>query len=307
MKILLLGKNGQVGHDLQYTLLGLGNIIALDYPDIDFSDAEQLRSLVRQHSPKVIINAAAYTNVEKAEDEPGVAMAINGTAPGVLAEESKKLGALLIHYSTDYVYDGTGSRPYTETDKPNPLNSYGRSKLAGDEAVLGQGGWSRVLRTSWVYSTRGANFIRTIVSAAAEGKPLRIIDDQYGTPTWSGWLALVTRHIIARELYHSSHPTSDLRPLPVLYNCTASGHTSWFDFTKAFLTLLKFDPGYIDSVVPIPGSEYKVKARRPGFSVLSNEKLAKDHGLEIPTWEEMLAVALRGATVESLSYQNLKT
>ncbi len=303
MNILLLGKNGQVGYDLQYTLLGLGEVIPLDYPDIDFSNSDQLRSLVRKHQPKVIVNAAAYTNVEKAEDEPDVAMAINGTAPGVLAEEAKKLGALLIHYSTDYVFDGKGSRPYTEDDKPSPLNSYGRSKLAGDEAIMQREGWSRVLRTSWVYSTRGANFIRTIVTAASEGKPLRIINDQFGTPTWSGWLALVTRHIIARELYQSSHLTSDLRPLPVLYNCTASGHVSWFDFTKAFLTLLRFDPEYVASIVPIPGSEYKVKAQRPGFSVLTNEKLDKDYDLEIPVWETMLEIALRGATRESLKYQ----
>jgi len=200
LKVLVLGRGGQVGWELRHRLACIGEVIGIDFPGVDFSSADSIRETVRAIAPSVMVNAAAYTAVDKAESETDLAMAINGTAPGVLAEEAKRLGCALVHYSTDYVFDGTKHEPYLETDAPNPLNVYGRSKLAGDEAIQAVGGDFVILRTSWVYGARGNNFLLTMLRLAKEKSELRIVDDQIGSPTTSECIAQATADILAQVL-----------------------------------------------------------------------------------------------------------
>ena len=196
MNILLLGNNGQVGFELQRTLAPLGKVTALDFPDVNFLQLDQLAALVRKHNPAVIVNAAAYTAVDKAESDPVTAHTINGAAVGVLAAQAKQLNALLVHYSTDYVFNGSGTRPWVETDTPQPLSVYGHSKLAGETAIRNSGCNHFILRTSWVYAARGQNFVRTILRLAAERDSLSVINDQIGAPTFAGFLADSTAKMI---------------------------------------------------------------------------------------------------------------
>jgi len=285
-RIMLTGKNGQVGWELQRTLAPLGEVVALDRRQLDLSDSKQIRELVREIKPNLIVNAAAYTAVDKAESEPEIAMAINGVAPGILAEEAKRIGAAIIHYSTDYVFDGNKTSPYTEDDTPNPLNEYGRTKLAGEQAVKAAGSPYIILRTGWVYGTHGKNFLLTILRLAHEREELSIVDDQTGAPTWSRMLAEATAQILSDD-YNA------LTAKRGIYHMTASGSTTWYGFSKAIIEL---DPNLKEQVCkyvrPILSAEYPTPARRPAYSVLSNAKLKAAFEVALPGWEQGLNLAL---------------
>lgn len=297
MKILLTGAGGQVGWELQRALAPLGEVVAVDHQQMDLADLQRVRDYVRASKPSLIVNPAAYTAVDKAEQEPQLAHAINAIAPQVLAEEAKRLGCGIIHYSTDYVYDGAKGSPYVETDTTNPLNVYGASKLAGDLAVADSGADYLVLRTSWVYGARGANFLRTILRLAAEREELKIVADQIGAPTWSRMIAEATAAIVAQ--CYGAKPTG-LAPVKGVYHLTNAGQTSWHGFTEAILALTADLPASqgrkLQRVLPIPTNEYPLPAKRTQYSVLSNEKLAATFGIALPDWQASLA-----AVVESLA------
>ncbi len=291
MRILLLGKNGQVGWELHRSLAPLGAVTALDFPEVDFADIDGLRAVVRQHDPQLIINAAAYTAVDQAEQEPDKAMAINAIAPGVLAQEARRLNAGLVHYSTDYVFDGTKRDPYTEEDVPHPINVYGESKLTGDRAVEAVGGAYLILRTSWVYGGRGRNFLLTVRRLAREQQVLRVVDDQVGSPTWCRFLAEATAQIVGSLVGDGSDPIAPgISARRGVYNLSAEGQTTWYGFAQA---ILESDPArgeiLVREVVPISSEEHPTPAQRPRYSVLSKEKVRRAFGVEIPTWEVQLA------------------
>lgn len=278
MRILLTGRNGQVGWELERLLPAVGEVIATDRTTLDLADGDAIRRMVRDVKPDVIVNAAAYTAVDQAERERDMAMKINATAPGILAEESKALDALLVHYSTDYIFDGTKSQPYAETDKPRPLSAYGQSKLEGDKAIRAAGCAHIILRTSWVYAARGRNFLLTMLRLAGEGRPLRIVNDQTGAPTWSRDIAEATVHLLAKI-------GCDAR---VTYHLTASGSTTWYGFARRIFELR----GVSASVTPIRSEEYPTAAARPKNSMLDCRKLELDFGVSIPSWERGLGLAL---------------
>ncbi len=278
MRILLTGRNGQVGWELEQSLAGLGQVAAFDIEGMDLAAPDQIVARVREIKPDVIVNAAAYTAVDAAEKEPELAMAINGMAPGVLAEEAKRLGSLLVHYSTDYVFDGRKRGPYTEEDVPNPVNVYGRTKLAGEEAIQVSGCRHLILRTAWVYSGRGRNFLLTIVRLAKEKAELRIVDDQTGAPTWARELAAATRRI----LNHSSDPNGT-------FHVTACGETTWFGFAEAIVEI----GGLQVLVLPIESKEYPVATARPENSVLDTSKLTSQLGISMRHWKAGLANCLQ--------------
>ena len=279
MKILLLGKIGQVGFELQRTLAPLGEVIAIDRPELDFLSLDNLGTLVRQHAPHAIVNAAAYTAVDKAESDSTLCRALNATAPGFLATEAKKLNALFVHYSTDYVYPGDKKTPYVEDDDTGPLSEYGRSKLEGDQLIQQSGAHHLIFRTEWVYGTRGGNFLRTMLRLA-KGKPeLRIVSDQIGAPTWSRMLAEGTAHALARA-------ASDPARYSGVYHLTAAGETSWFHFAEAIFELISVERR--PKVIPISIAEYPLPARRPAYSVLSNDKFATTFGIRLPDWRRQL-------------------
>lgn len=284
-RIMLTGKNGQVGWELQRALAPLGEVVSLDRQQLDLANPVQIRERVREISPDLIVNAAAYTAVDRAEEEPDPAMAVNGVAPGILAEEAKRIGAAIIHYSTDYVFDGKKTSPYTENDTPSPLNVYGRSKLAGEQAVQAAGVPHLILRTSWVYGTRGKNFLLTILRLARERTELKIVDDQIGAPSWSRTIAEATAQILASGAWPASAGGT--------YHLTASGSSTWYGFAKAILAL---DPKPSEQVckrlIPIPTAAYPTPARRPAYSVLSNAKLKADFDVVLPGWKQGLKSAL---------------
>jgi dTDP-4-dehydrorhamnose reductase len=302
-RILLTGKNGQVGWELHQALSPLGEVVALDRWQLDLADPGQIRERVREIKPDLIVNAAAYTAVDRAETEPELAMAINGLAPGILAEEANRIGAAIIHYSTDYVYDGIKTTPYTEEDTPNPLNVYGRTKLAGEQAVRAVGASHLILRTSWVYGLRGKNFLLTILRLAREREELKVVDDQLGAPTWSRTIAEATARILTSGAWPASgtwpadatSPASSAWPSPTnsgIYHLTASGSTSWYGFAEAILSLDQNPAEQVyRQLIPIPTSAYPTPAHRPANSVLSNTKLKAVFGLTLPSWEQSLAEA----------------
>jgi dTDP-4-dehydrorhamnose reductase len=274
VRVLLTGRNGQVGWELQRLLQPLGDVVATDRTTLDLADCDAIVRVVRDAKPEVIVNAAACTAVDRAESEPGLAMRVNGAAPGVLAEEAKRLGALLVHYSTDYVFDGRAERPYTEDDEPNPVNAYGRSKLAGEQAVAAAAGRFLILRTSWVYGLRGRNFLLSILQRAQGGTALRVVDDQTGAPTWSRDIAQAT----ARMLAHGSGPTGT-------FNLSAGGATTWCGFARAIVRLA----GSAVEVQPIATDEYPSAAPRPRYSVLDGGKLARELRITLADWRDGLA------------------
>ncbi len=288
MKILLLGKNGQVGYELQRTLAPLGEVTALGRQELDLTDTPAIRSAVRTTKPNLIVNAAAYTAVDKAESEPELALAINGTAPGILAEEAALLKATLIHYSTDYVFDGTKTKPYTEEDKPNPINTYGKTKLAGEEAIINTGCRHLILRTSWVYGLRGSNFLLTILRLAAERGELSIVYDQHGAPTWCRMIAEATALLIATGRAYKSAEG--------IYHLTATGETTWHGFTSAIINqavtrgLLTAKP----ALKEISSADYQTAAQRPKNSLLDSSALHSAYGIKIPDWAASLNMALDG-------------
>lgn len=285
--ILVTGKNGQVGWELQRTLAPLGQVIALDAEDMDLSDVDAIRRKVREIAPHIIVNPAAHTAVDKAETEPDLAMSINGTAACVLAEEAKQLDALLIHYSTDYVFDGTKASPYVESDMPNPQSVYGRTKLAGEQAIQAVGGKHLILRTSWVYGVHGGNFVKTILRLAKERSELRIVADQYGAPTWARLLASSTAQVINGYSAEKSG----------VYHLTPHGRTNWHEFAEEIVRLARqYDDVLKDKplvIHPIATHEYPLPAKRPANSSLSTEKIHQTFGLELPQWERDLAECVR--------------
>lgn len=294
MTILIIGKNGQIGWELERTLLTLGNVVGLERQDIDLAYPETIVRIVRDIKPAIIVNAAAYTAVDKAESEAELAMAINGRAPGILAEEAKRLGSILVHYSTDYVFNGQASKPYLETDKTDPLNVYGVSKLAGEKAIEAVGGKFLLLRTSWVYGSRGKNFLLTMLQLAHERTHLKIVKDQIGAPTWSRFLAQATGHILSKCLTDTHEHRWGT------YHLTARGQTSWYGFAEAIFQLSNaFCPS--PNILGIPSTEYPLPARRPLFSVLSNEKVAKTFNLTIPDWKTTLRLCLNEHRMSRMS------
>ena len=299
MKILLFGKGGQVGWELQRSLAPLGELVALDFDSTDycgdFSNAAGLADTVRGVAPDVIVNAAAHTAVDKAESEPDVAHALNAVAPGVLAEEAQRLGAWLVHYSTDYVFDGSGTTPWRETDTPDPVNVYGRTKLEGEARIRATCARHLIFRTSWVYAARGGNFAKTMLRLAAERDQLTVIDDQTGAPTGADLLADVTAHAIRH-----ARAAPDAAGL---YHLVASGATTWHGYARAVIAqalragvALKTTP---EAVMPVPTSSFPTPARRPHNSRMDTTKLQTRFGLQLPHWqqgvERMLTEILQGA------------
>lgn len=287
--ILLAGANGQVGFELARALQGLGTLVALERSALDLADLAQIRTVVRKVKPALIINAAAYTAVDRAETEPEMAMRINGEAPGVLAEEAKRLGAPLIHYSTDYVFDGTKNCPYVEDDATNPQNVYGESKLAGEHAIAEVGGAHMIFRTSWIYGRRGKNFLLTMLRLAAERPELRVVADQHGAPTWSVTIGAITAHVVAQGLAGNCDDADWWHKKSGIYHLSATGSTSWFGFAEAIFELSALEPK--PKVEPIATSDYPVPAKRPANSRLANDKLAKVFGLHSPDWRVALELA----------------
>lgn len=289
MNILLLGKNGQVGWELQRSLALLGQVTALDFDSSehcgDFSQPDKVADTVRALRPQVIVNAAAHTGVDKAESEPDLAQLLNATTPGVLAQEAAKTGALLVHYSTDYVFDGSGSRPWTESDAPAPLSVYGRTKWEGEQLIEQSGAQHLILRTSWVYAARGGNFAKTMLRLAQERERLTVIDDQWGAPTGADLLADVTAHAI-RHL--------QARPQDAgLYHVAAGGETNWNLYAKHVLAQAQQAQAAIKfkaiEVVPVPTSDFPTAAVRPYNSRLDTRKLQTTFGLSLPPWQQGVA------------------
>ncbi|KAM3114176.1 dTDP-4-dehydrorhamnose reductase [Phormidesmis sp. 146-33] len=280
-RILLTGSDGQVGQDLQKSLKGT---IAVTRNTLDLTQPDQIRQMVEQVKPDLIVNAAAYTAVDRAETEPELAYAVNAIAPGILSEMAQKVGADLIHLSTDYVFDGTQSTPYTEQDLPNPISVYGRSKLAGEQAI--QQSWCSthtsylIIRTAWVYGAHGkSNFVKTMLRLGADRDQIRVVTDQIGTPTWSHHLAQAIANLIPKLKDNSG-----------IYHFTNQGTASWYDFATAIFeeaTALGF-PLKVQSVVPITTAEYPTPAQRPAYSLLSSDKLSALLKTDPPTWRPAL-------------------
>ena len=289
MNILLLGKGGQVGWELQRSLAVLGNVTALDFDSPehcgDFSNPQGVAETVRALRPQVIVNAAAHTAVDKAESEPELARLLNATTPGVLAEEAARLGAWLVHYSTDYVFDGSGERPWVEDDAPAPLSVYGATKLEGEQ-LIGQSGCQHlILRTSWVYAARGGNFAKTMLRLAQERERLTVIDDQWGAPTSAELLADVTAHAL-RQLLKRPEDGG-------LYHCVAAGETTWHSYAKYVLEHARQAQAAIKikatEVAPVPTSAFPTPARRPHNSRLNTTRLQTTFGLTLPHWQQGVA------------------
>lgn len=329
MKILLLGKNGQVGWELQRTLAPLGEVFPMDYNDLDISDSVSLCGYIRTIKPDIIVNGAAYTLVDQAEQEAEQAMAVNGTAPGIMAEEARRLGALLIHYSTDYIFDGKKSTPYSEDDLPNPINVYGHTKLAGERNIVQAGGDYIILRTCWVYGSRGNNFYLTMLKLFAQRQEIKVVDDQTGSPTWCRMLAGATGLILARGRDY-------LAGSQRIYHLSAAGSTSWYGFARAIhaeamaslkdtltdnssraktipraandyprsaainsdyhgMQPLSDEPQKSISIIPVSSSAYPAAAARPLNSVLSNDLMQKELGIKLPRWDNSLQLMHSGS------------
>lgn len=290
--ILLFGANGQVGWQLQRALSPLGTVTAVDHAECDLANPDAIRGLIGAVAPKIIVNAAAYTAVDKAESEPELAHAINAVAPGVMAGEARRLGSLLVHYSTDYVFDGTKTEPYIESDATNPQSVYGRTKRDGEDAVLAAAGRALIFRTSWVFGARGHNFVKTILRRASEGRPLRIVDDQAGAPTPAALISDVTGQILAATRRGSQ--IEDAR----IYHLAAANPLSWCGFAQEILRLAGATPGFSglpqpESVAGIATSEYPLPAKRPANSRLDCSRLESEFGLELPDWRPFLGRMLQ--------------
>ncbi len=285
MRILLTGANGQVGWELRRTLATLGTVIAPTSQELDLAQPDTIRQVVRETAPQLIVNPAAHTAVDKAENEEALAQAINGTAPGILAEEARRLNAALIHYSTDYVFDGSQNRPYNEADTPCPINSYGRSKLAGEQAVMASGCAHLIFRTSWVYGMRGKNFLLTMQKLLAERAELNIVADQIGAPTWCRSIAEASSQILAQLRMDAGR----IREVSGIYNLTCAGQTSWHGFAQAIARRT----GSACRLNAIPTAAYPTPAKRPLNSVLAHDRLTLTFGLHMPQWEHALELCLQ--------------
>ena len=287
MNLLLLGNSGQLGWELQRTLQPLGVVGACDYPAFNLADSATIQKTVRECRPDVIVNAAAYTAVDKAESEPELAEAVNGTGPGVLAEEARKLNAVLIHYSTDYVFDGTKSSAYDETDLPHPVNEYGKGKLAGEQAIQSAGGYYLIFRTAWLYSLRRDSFVSKVLRWAREDEIVRVVDDQVSNPTWARMLAEITSQALA-------HGGEYICERAGLYHLSGSGFASRLEWAQMILEL---DPNKqeqtVKEILPALTTDFPTLAQRPLFSALECEKFAATFGLRLPEWKTALGLAIQ--------------
>lgn len=293
MRILLLGDTGQLGWELRRALPPLGEVSSLDFPRLDLSQPESVRAVIREVSPQVIVNATAYTAVDRAESEPAIAMAINGYAPGIMAEEARELEAVLIHYSTDYAFDGRKEGPYVEEDPPNPINMYGESKLAGERAIQATGGSYLILRTSWVYSLRRPSFVTKVLEWAGEQPELRIVDDQVSGPTWARMLAEVTAQLLARE---SREDFASLRESAGIYHLAGSGHASRYEWAQAIVEYARAKGEIaVKQILPARSEEFPTPAQRPALTMLDCTRFERTFGLRLPGWEEALQLAMDGA------------
>jgi len=287
VKILLTGRTGQLGADLSFSLARLGSVISFDHSQLDLSNSRRIRETILEVHPQLIVNAAAYTAVDQAEKEKALAFAVNSEAPGVMAETAKEVGASLVHYSTDYVFDGRKPTPYVESDTPNPIRASGVPHL--------------IFRCSWVYSTRGRNFLLTILRLATQREELRIVNDQIGSPTWSQEIALATSQVLA-QLLSPNDTRLSMESFSGIYHMTAAGVTSWFDFAQAVVEKsASFDTNSgwlreatggrlrtVRRILPITTAEYPTPAQRPAYSVLSNSRLFEVFGLRLPAWRVQL-------------------
>ena len=291
MKILLLGSTGQVGWELNRTLLTLGDITALDYPQIDMANPPSIQTAIQETKPDLIINATAYTNVEKAELEPDLAQIVNGVGPGILAEEAKKIGAAFIHYSTDFVFDGTKGSPYTEDDLPNPINVYGKTKLAGDKAVQAAEIPAIIFRTSWVYSNRRPCFVSKVLNWASKGKELHIVDDQISTPTWARMVAEATAQVIIQS---KNNPVDYFMENRGVYNLTCSGYCSRFEWAEVIIQSFKNLKEYENiKILPAKTVDFPSTVERPAFSALNLQKIT-NLNIAPPDWKSTLMLCLSG-------------
>lgn len=292
MRILLLGKNGQLGWELLRSLSPLGKVLALDYPEIDLAKDDFI-AVTHAYQPQVIINATAYTAVDRAESEPEVAMAVNARAPGILAEQALKLGAALIHYSTDYVFDGAKGSDYTETDAPNPLGAYGRSKLEGELAIQQVGGAHLILRTSWVYSLRRESFVTKVLEWARQQTTLRVVSDQVGNPTWARMLAEISAQMLAKGNQDIAGWAGEHSGV---YHLAGSDRASRLEWAQAILQL---DPRKaeqrVQEILPARSADFPTPARRPLHSALNCDKFTHTFGLQLPPWRETLQLAMDAA------------
>lgn len=288
--ILLLGAHGQVGGEALPLLRELGEVVSLTRAELDLADGAAVRAAVRELKPRWIVNAAAYTAVDKAESDLRTAYALNGELPGILGEEAGRIGAVVIHFSTDYVFSGEGSRPWREDDATGPLSVYGASKLAGERTLAESGAGHFIFRTSWVFGARGENFLRRILQLALEREELKIVDDQVGSPTWSRTLARLVEHTIRRAEEGTKLNGGDLdaavRPVGGVYHASSMGYTTWFDFATEFVQIARkaMPEKTLAKLVGIPSSAYPTAAARPKNSRLNCERLAQGLEFEVPDW-----------------------
>ena len=291
-RILLIGKNGQIGWELQRSLSPFGTLIAPERHELELTNIGDVRRVLRNLRPDIIINAAAYTAVDKAESDAALASEVNAVAPAILAEEAKLLGALLVHYSTDYVFDGSKSSAYTEDDMPNPQNVYGKTKLAGEQAIHASGCKHLILRTSWVYGMHGENFMKTVLRLAKERGELRIVADQFGAPTWARDLALAT--LTALEYWQEKDWDEQLGGL---YHLTAGGRTNWHDYAEEIVHLARNYDSTLAAKTPVLRSiathEYPAAARRPANSLLACDRIQTAFGIRLPQWQDSLSECIR--------------
>ncbi|MEA5078514.1 MAG: dTDP-4-dehydrorhamnose reductase [Anaerolineaceae bacterium] len=287
-KILLIGKTGQLGWELQLCLPTLGQVVALDYPEIDLAHPETLRELIQTIAPQLIINAAAYTNVDKAESEADLAWQINAVAPGIMAEEAKKLRAPFIHYSTDFVFDGTKGSPYVEGDTPHPLDEYGRTKLGGEASTRSASESYLILRTAWVYSLRQGGFVNKVLQWSRQQKTLKVVDDQISNPTWCRTLAEASAQVIAQA---QEDWYGFFKARAGLYHLAGGGYASRYEWAK---TVLELDPGRseqtVEAVLPAKTSDFPSPAERPLFSALDCTLFAQTFGIELLDWKRSMAL-----------------
>ena len=278
-RILLIGHDGQVGYELERTLAPLGRVTAICFPAIDFSQPDSIVKAVRAAKPDLIVNAAAYTAVDKAESDTVLCRALNAEAPAILAGEAKRLGAGLIHYSTDFIFDGGKKTPYTEEDTPRPLGIYGQTKLEGDVAIRDSGVPHLIFRLAWVYGRRGKNFLLTMQRLAGEGKPIRVVADQVGCPTWCHTIAAATATALSKTV--TAQGTFNLKDVMGTYHCVCSEETSWHGFARTFI------PAEVP-ITAITTADYPTPARRPAYSALSCAKLQQTFGITMPPWQQAL-------------------
>ncbi|MFA6917109.1 MAG: dTDP-4-dehydrorhamnose reductase [Parachlamydiales bacterium] len=286
-RILLIGKNGQIGWELHRTLSALGEVFATDYDTLDLKDAATIRATVQKVRPHIIVNAGAYTSVDKAESELDLNNAVNSKGPAILADEARKSGAILVHFSTDYIFDGTAQIPYSETAASKPLSAYGSAKLQGELAIVNSGCKYLIFRTSWIYSNRGKNFLLTMLSLAQTKPIISVVNDQIGAPTWARSVAEGTALALHQVMYTNKEEKWGT------YNMSCAGKTTWYEFTQEIFRLC---PNPQVEIQPIPTTQYPTPAKRPAFSLLDNQKILNTFNISLPHWKQALELCLQERT-----------